>query len=227
MIDAVFFDMDGTLLDTEILWTESNRSYLEKHGVVLTAQEILDLTYGIAWREIYQELIRKYPHLTDSMEEMSRQIQEVYNRLRGQQDIRIHNSIALLRELAEDYPIAIVSGSESHMVEAGIEMMGIGDCVDFYLSGDRYSPSKPDPTCYLMAAQRLEVDPQRCLVFEDSQAGVNAAKRAGMYCVALARDGRPAQDVSNADHILGDLGDFCMEEFASLLFSRSDSMSTM
>ena len=140
MIDAVFFDMDGTLLDTEILWTESNRRYLAKRGIDLSVEEILELTYGIPWRAIYAELTRRYPHLTDSMDEMSREIQADYNQMRGQQDIRIHNSIALLRDLAEDYPVAIVSGSESHMVEAGIETMGIGDCVAFYLSGDRYFP---------------------------------------------------------------------------------------
>ena len=63
-------------------------------------------------------------------------------------------------------------------------------------------------SCFLLAARHFEVEPEHCLVFEDSAAGVRAAKAANMRCIALCRNGYPPQDVSLADELLTDLADF-------------------
>ncbi len=67
---------------------------------------------------------------------------------------------------------------------------------------------KPDPAPYLLAAERLGVAPEACVAFEDSRAGVLSAKAAGMRVVALQRPGAPKQDLSDADEVLMELGDF-------------------
>lgn len=89
--------------------------------------------------------------------------------------------------------------------------MGIGRDVRFVLGAEDYEPGKPSPAGFLLGARRLGVPPETCLVFEDSRAGVLAAKQAGMLCVALARPGSHPQDLSGADWILEDLAAFTMD----------------
>ncbi|HEO70463.1 MAG TPA: HAD family hydrolase, partial [Candidatus Hydrogenedentes bacterium] len=129
-------------------------------------------------------------------------------------EVRIHSSIALLEELAQAHPVCIVSGADREHVDHGIELAGVAPLLAFSLSGDDFAPPKPDPTCYRMASEKLGRGPGECLVFEDSAAGVKAAKAAGAHCVALARPGRPPQDLSAADWVLDDLGRFSPAAYA-------------
>ncbi|MFO7975642.1 MAG: HAD family phosphatase [Candidatus Hydrogenedentota bacterium] len=215
MIDAYIFDMDGTLLDSEILWVEAVETYLTDFGFRLTREEAIELVYGISWHDIYLDIRRRFPGLGLGYEPFVSAVEPIFERLRHTRDIRIPGSIELLRTLARAYPVCIVSGSNKNGVADGIETMGIGKDIRFFLSADDYSPGKPDPTCFLMAAERLEIEPARCLVFEDSTVGAQAAKGAGMHCVALARPARPVQDVSMADLVLEDLGEFSADDYLS------------
>ena len=101
-----------------------------------------------------------------------------------------------MRHLARDYPIAIVSGSAREDIARNIAMLGITEQVRFFISYEDCSPGKPHPGGYLLAAARLGVPPAACVVFEDSTAGVAAARAAGMHCVALRHRDRPPQELS-------------------------------
>jgi beta-phosphoglucomutase-like phosphatase (HAD superfamily) len=130
-------------------------------------------------------------------------------------DLRVVGSVNLLKALAREYPVCVVSGSPRADVAKGIRQAGIERELQFYLASEDYAPGKPDPACFLMGARRLGVAAGSCLVFEDSAAGVQAAKGAGMFCIALARPGRPPQNVGAADQVLDDLSKFCLQEFVS------------
>jgi beta-phosphoglucomutase-like phosphatase (HAD superfamily) len=93
-------------------------------------------------------------------------------------------------------------------VEEAASLMKVKDLLAFCLGADDYPKGKPDPGCFLKAAEIFGVPPRECLVFEDSTAGVAAAKKAGMYCVGLKRPSAPDQDISAADEIYQDLADF-------------------
>ena len=69
------------------------------------------------------------------------------------------------------------------------------------------------PACFLLGAERLGLPPSECLVFEDSTAGIRAAKAAGMVCVALQRPGRPPQDTRRADEVLADLAESRLQKY--------------
>jgi sugar-phosphatase len=140
--------------------------------------------------------------------DMEARIALYYHEVAAGRDIRIEGSIALLRRLARERPVCIVSGSSTKTVAAAVDHLGIGDALRFFLGADDYSPGKPHPAGYLLAAERLRVPPADCLVFEDSEAGLRAAKAAGMRCVVLLRDVRNSQDFSTADLVLADLADF-------------------
>ena len=203
---AAIFDLDGTLMDTEVLWVKGTWQYLQARGCNLSYDEILAIVYGRSWRHVYTEIMQRCPSLGVSMGTMEVELRQQIHTLRQScGDIIIHSSVALLKRLAQDVPVCIVSGSPCADIADAIARMGIGPDLKFFIGAEEYGPGKPDPTCFLMAQQRLGVPAADCVVFEDSAAGVRAAKAAGMVCVGLARPGLPRQDLSPADLVVADL----------------------
>jgi beta-phosphoglucomutase-like phosphatase (HAD superfamily) len=151
---------------------------------------------------------------------MDNEMRRHYNIVKQEKDIRITSSICLLKRLAETHPVGIVSGSPRIAVEENIAALDLRSSIAFALSSEDYQPGKPDPACYLLAAEKLGLPPDRCLVFEDSGAGVMAAKASGMHCVALERPGTPKQDLSMADLVLRDLADFQLEKLEGFPSAR-------
>ena len=213
MVRAFIFDLDGTLLTTEALWVQATEEYLRGLGVAISHEDAVAMVYGRSWHDIYPDLVKRMPGGGLPRPDVEEAMAPIYYGLRGSRDIRIPSSIALLERLAREYPVCIVSGSSRKEVALGVELMGVGDALRFFLGAEDYSPGKPDPICYLKAAAKLAVPPAECLVFEDSWAGVQAAKRAGMVCIALSRNGCPDQDLSGADVVFADLADFELSRF--------------
>lgn len=207
-IHAYFFDLDGTLVDTEILWVEAMELLAGDHGYTLTREQSLDMVYGISWPGVYERFCQHFPEFRWSLDEMGVVLATYFNRLRDERNILIPGSISLLRQLSKTHPVAIVSGSYRSDVEMAVQLMEVGHLIAFFLGHEDYAPGKPHPACYVTAAQKLGVSPGHCVVFEDSTAGLCAAKDAGMYGVALSRPGRPGQDYTRADLVLNDLSKF-------------------
>jgi mannitol-1-/sugar-/sorbitol-6-phosphatase len=212
-IRAFLFDLDGTLRDSEVLYVDAVWAALLKRSQPIARDAALELVYGRAWTDIYEEVAGRFPRAYENIEEMGIVVREIFDGLAARRDIRIPGSIQLLKRLAQTYPVAVVSGAPRVDVGQALESMGIASNVRFFLGTEDYSPGKPDPICYLTAAGKLGVLPETCVVFEDSSAGIAAAKRAGMYCVALRREDAPPQDVALADAVLGDLAEFDPESF--------------
>jgi HAD superfamily hydrolase (TIGR01509 family) len=208
MIRAYIFDLDGTLVDSEVIWVEAVGATMRDHAGEFSQEEAAALVYGRSWRDIHADIVVRFPALDMPIHEMEATIAPYYKAIADRQDIRIPNSIALLHKLSKAHPVCIVSGSSRKTISEAVDMMGIADALDFFLGADDYSPGKPDPTCYRMAAERLGVMPEECLVFEDSEVGLRSAKGAGMACVILTGQARPVQDFSSADLVLDDLGKF-------------------
>lgn len=208
MTPAYFFDLDGTLVDTEILWVEAMELLARDRGYDLSRELALHMVYGISWPGVYARFREHFPELDWTLDEMGAIIAPYFYQLRDSRDVRIQGSVDLLRRLAKTHLVAVVSGSYRADVEKGLAIAGVGPLVQFSLSHEDYDPGKPHPACYIAAAHKAGVPPGQCVVFEDSNAGVCAAKDAGAYAVALARPGRPEQDYSRADLVLEDLSLF-------------------
>lgn len=220
---AAIFDLDGTLMDTEIIWVDGTRKYLRQRGCRISREAVLAIVYGRSWRQVYADIISRFPSLGITIEVMEVELSAVMQQMQDElgDKLIIRESVSLLRRLAGEIPVCIVSGSPCADIERAVRRMGIADELAFFIGADQYGPGKPDPTCFLMARERLGVAAADCVVFEDSAAGVRAAKAAGMHCVALARPGMPPQDVSPADLVVADLGDVDLE--ALRLQSRRNS----
>jgi HAD superfamily hydrolase (TIGR01509 family) len=206
---AYIFDLDGTLVDTEILWVEAIGTFLRDHGVDVSDEWVVGVVFGKAWRDVYATICREVPQVAHMpLAEMQDAIDPYFYRLRDRSDVRIPGSVELLKRLAAETPVCIVSGSPRRDLEHAVEQLGIRDLLAFSLASEDYARGKPDPSCYLLAAEKFGVPPPDCVAFEDSAAGLRAAKTAGMRCVVLRRDNAPPQDLSEADLILSDLADF-------------------
>ena len=215
---AVFFDLDGTLVDTELLWARALTGLLSDHGHLADEQMIVRIVYGHAWSAIHREIVTRFPAMAGiGLAAMAEELRPYYLRLREAGSIAIPGSVACLRRLAAAYPVAIVSGSPRLEIGDALNLIGLTDCVRFYIGSEDSREGKPDPTCYRQAAGLLGVEPARCVVFEDSRAGVHAAKAAGMKCVALARPFAVPQDVQMADQIVASLEAFSCADVEGLV----------
>ena len=114
-------------------------------------------------------------------------------------------AIKMIRTLhARGIPLAIASSAVRNSIDAILIRLGVRDCFDVLVDGSEVVHGKPDPEAYLITAEKLGVAPEECLVFEDSEVGVLAAKRAGMHCIALRNPrAQTWQDLSAADAIVG------------------------
>ncbi|HNR30414.1 MAG TPA: HAD family phosphatase [Candidatus Hydrogenedentes bacterium] len=211
-ISAYVFDLDGTLIDSEILWVEAAHMLLRDYGYDVSFEEALRIVYGRAWENIYTLIKEEYPRLRMPVATLQREFEERFAPLRDSRDIRIRGSVALLKRLATTHPVGIVSGSYVKDIAHAVALLGIEDIIAFYVGFEHVPAGKPDPACYRMAAEKFGLPPETCCAFEDSTPGIHAAKDAGLYCVALARPDRPAQDVSRADLVLDDLAKFTPEQ---------------
>jgi sugar-phosphatase len=198
-MSAVFFDMDGTLIDSETLTEPTVVALCRELGV---HDVNIDFTrfYGRSWLEVERRLTRYYPQLAGRTDIPAR-LQELYHEfLRDERPPLIPGSRDALIAVSELMPIAIVSSSGRESIAVTIRRMDIADNVSYFAGFEDYENCKPEPDGYLRAAEVLQVDPKNCLVFEDSVVGIQAAKNAGMAVVAVTHrcaDIETATDLAN------------------------------
>ena len=207
MIQAIIFDLDGTLVDSEMLFVRALQGSLAVYEKSLSQDQLVQIVYGRSRENITREVLRIFSDIPLDKESLSDAIDVIYESLLETEDVVIVSSVEMLKQCAAKWPTCIVSGSSRQHIKHFAQLLGVSDLLKFYIGAEDYPDGKPNPTCFQMAAEKLNVDVAHCVVFEDSNAGVRAAKAAGMYCVALQRPSAPQQDVSMADCIVANLLD--------------------
>lgn len=195
---AVIFDMDGLLIDTESIWRIAMIEVFGSLGIALTEEQCIQ-TMGIRIAEIVEMYYRQYGWEGMSRDAVTEAIQGrviAHVQLEGEPKLGVYASMNMVR--AAGIPIAIASSSSERLIEAVITRLGLESYIQAACSGDNEPEGKPHPAVYLTTADRLGVVPGACLALEDSPNGVLSARRAGMTCVAipdphLATDQRFAQ----------------------------------
>ncbi len=197
MPQAVVFDCDGVLVDSEALAWDAWRSVLEPYGIEVSEQEVAELT-GRTEEDAYETFASKgelppYEEFWPSLAEA------VHRRFEAHLEA-FEDALASLARLREGRtPVAVASSSPRERLDAALRRTGLDGLVDVTVAGDEVERGKPAPDLYLEAAARLGVEPSTCLAVEDSPAGVAAAKAAGMRVIAVARGGYPTEALEAAD----------------------------
>lgn len=214
--EAVIFDMDGLLVDTETCDYQAWRELHEAHGVELTLKEYAFNAglYG-TWDRMYEALA---PRAGISAGELHARREP---RFRELVEACLQPSPALLELLntlrEAEVRRGIASSSDSDWVEYLLQGLGIRDEFSVIVTGHDVERRKPAPDLYLLAAERLQVNPKRCVALEDSTHGLQAARAAGLYAIAIPNSVSTHQDLSHAHLRVEQFGDVTLDLLRSLM----------
>jgi HAD superfamily hydrolase (TIGR01509 family) len=201
--DAILFDNDGVLVDTEELYFRANREALATVGAVLDLPTYVDclLREGIGvWH--LAEARGVSPAKIEALRDLR---DRHYFELLEEAEIVIPGVAALLPKLAARYRLAIVTSSEPGPFARTHARTGLLPHFELTLTRHDYVQSKPHPEPYLTALARLDLPPSRCLVIEDSERGLRAAKAAGLCCWVVPSGLTASGNFSAADAVFSDL----------------------
>ena len=190
---ALLLDFNGTISDDEPLLCRIFMELFAEEGKPLTEEEYYEQLAGLADREIVQVWLER-----DDPALVERKI-ERYGELADGSTVtqEARDAVAFAAGRA---PVAVVSGSARAEIEPVLAKAGLLDSVTAIIASDDIQRSKPDPEGYLIALRRLGVTAAQAAAVEDSEAGVEAAKAAGLYCAAVTTT-LPAERLSAADEI--------------------------
>lgn len=215
-IEAVIWDMDGVIVDSEAYWLQSRIEFAERRGKVWSMED-QRLAMGrstVEWAAVMQERLALEMTLEAIMQEV---IAGVNRQLEARLPV-MPGAIEAIRASGSAYPVALASGSPTSVIDEVMKLTGLQSVFRYIVYGDDMEHGKPDPEIYLKTAAKLGVDPTRCLGIEDSGNGLRALKAAGMYAIAVPSPGFPlsAELLGMADVVLGSLNEFSLELVRSL-----------
>lgn len=182
---AVVFDMDGLLVDSEPLWHEAEIEVFARHGVALTVEQCRE-TKGKFVVEVARYWYQRHPWPGASPDEVAVEIVKAMEEL-FHADLVLKAGAASAVEFfaRRSMPMAVASSSPRLLIDVVMTRFFSGVHFNAVCSAEDEAAGKPDPAIFRTAARLLKVRPECCVVFEDSPAGVRAAKAAGMACVAV------------------------------------------
>lgn len=205
-IDAVIFDMDGVLIDSEPLWKIAEISAFNSVGLNLAASD-LEKTVGLRIDEVVNYWYDQKPwnnksktEVIDSIiNEMVRLIQEKGTPLKG-----VSEALAFFKD--KNIKIGLATSSYQVLLDAVLKKLAIKHYFDYTLSAENLPYGKPHPEVYLSVAKNLAINPENCLVIEDSLNGVISGKAAKMTVIAVPeKTHEPDKRLILADYQADDL----------------------
>ena len=182
-MDAVVFDLDGVLVDSELTWDEVRRAVVADHGGSWTA-EATRAMQGMSTPEWARYLVEKLGVRLTPDRIAAAVIDGMAQRYAGGPPV-LPGAPEAVRAVGERYPVAIASSSPPVLIRAFLEATGLTGVVGVALSSEQVAAGKPAPDVYLEAARRLGVVPGRCAAVEDTTNGLRAALAAGMTVYAV------------------------------------------
>ncbi|HXV02778.1 MAG TPA: HAD family phosphatase [Gaiellaceae bacterium] len=207
MIEAVVFDLDGLLLDSEQVWDEVREILTRERGGRWHEQAQADMMgmSSTQWsRYMHEEL-----DVPDQPEEINRLVVErMLERYRDRLPV-IDGAVEAVRRIGERWPLGLASSSNRPLIDLALDLMGIADRFRVTVSSEEVERGKPAPDVYLEAARRLGVPPDRIVAIEDSANGIRAAKAAGMRVIAIPNPHYPPPEeaLEQADAVLDSLSE--------------------
>ena len=208
-IKAVLFDMDGLMVDTESLATEAFIHSAKKQGYNMTKEETL-LVLGFTTKSIYEFWENYFKNSDVSgkqlVDDHYKYIENILFTTGPRKMPYIEELLKYLKE--NNYKVAVASSSNMDHIINNMEKTGLKKYIDEFASGAEVENGKPAPDVFLLAAERLGVKPENCLVLEDSKAGVIAGSSAGAKVIMVPDMFKPDEECKERTYrIVGNLGE--------------------
>jgi HAD superfamily hydrolase (TIGR01509 family) len=217
MIEAVIYDLDDTMVNSDPLHARAWEELLQPYGHVFAdlPEELRAGFIGMRVKDIVHE-IADYLKLEGTVEELYEQRANAFLRIvRTELEPMPGLTDSLDRFKNAGYKLAVASSGARQYIDLVLSKFSITDYFDTVITGDDVTVGKPDPETYLVAASKLDVAPANCAVFEDATKGIQAAKAAGCICLAVINPNVPPQDVSMADVAVHSLEEISLETIRS------------
>ncbi|SCL17599.1 haloacid dehalogenase superfamily, subfamily IA, variant 3 with third motif having DD or ED [Micromonospora rhizosphaerae] len=189
MVDAVLFDLDGVIVDSEPVWEEVRRAYVAAHGGTWqpdTQRRLMGMSTGEWAAYLSGEL-----GVDRSAEQVAAEVVAEMTRRYAEHVPLIDDADAVVRRMAARWPLGLASSSPTRLIEAALAATGLADAFGATLSTEETARGKPAPDVWLGVAARLGVDPTRCVAIEDSSNGVRSAAAAGIRVIAIPHGSYP------------------------------------
>jgi len=230
-IEAIIFDKDGVLVETEALqfnaWYHAILAVSKKHGQrwVLSAREYCELSQTMAPKQF---LIYAINGRIDQLyhNEIAGLYEECYGGSLRLNIRQVRGVVGFLNTVKQRYRLALATGAPDNSIKPDLEMAGIDSKLfDVMLSGENFPQNKPEPDVYIGVARSLGIVPENCLVMEDSAIGVKAAKAAGMLCIArlnpffhawLGREYEEKLSVAGTSKVIKEYGHLRLDYISSI-----------
>lgn len=210
-LKAIIFDMDGVLVDSEPLHLLAMTRWLKQFGVEYTETENRDF---LGRKDLYiaQVLIERYNLKLNPREFVKGKEKILAEVMRSSSAARpgVYQILEAIRQAS--IPRAVASSATVDAIATVMDVLDIGKYFSILTSGDEVEHSKPAPDIFLLAAKKLAVNPENCLVIEDTLNGLKAAKAAGMYSISIPCDATAHEDHSIADLRLSSLEQIKLDE---------------
>ena len=205
---AVVFDMDGLLLDTEVLWQRAEGRLFERHGAQFTFEDKLTVM-GTSAAFTGEFFAQRLGYGTEQATALIREVSDLMlEELQAQVGAR-PGAIELVERLRGRVPLGLASNSPRFLVDAALKSAGFTEAFEAVVSSDDVAHHKPAPDLYLLVCERLGVVPAETLALEDTASGIAAAKAAGLTCIAVPQFAET--DVSEADRVIASLEELLAE----------------
>jgi HAD superfamily hydrolase (TIGR01509 family) len=207
MIQAVVFDMDGVLIQSEEVWDRVRENYVRERGGRYD-DEIQRAMMGMSSPE-WSRFLHEEAGVPDEPDAISAEV--VHRMLAAYRDRLplIPGAVEAVRRLADRYTLGLASSSNRELIDTVLDVAGLAPFFSATVSSEEVAHGKPAPDVYVEAARRLGVEPARCAAVEDSHGGIRSAKSAGMRVIAVPNSSYPPDDeaLALADVTLASLDD--------------------
>jgi HAD superfamily hydrolase (TIGR01509 family) len=188
-IEAVVFDLDGILVQSEELWDAARRELAQEHGIEWP-DDATDAMMGMSSKE-WSKYVHEEVGVPEPPEEINRKVLAWVEK-RYREDLPwIPGAQEAVKRMAEQYPLGLATSSNREIIDIVVEEGGFEDLFQTTVSSEEVESGKPAPDVYLEATRRMGVDPRNTAAIEDSTNGLLAAHNAGMRVIAIPNDAHP------------------------------------
>jgi HAD superfamily hydrolase (TIGR01509 family) len=192
MAEAVIFDLDGVLLDSEQLWNEAKEALVRAAGGRWRedAPRAMMGMSSLEWSAYLRDELGVDRGLAEIDRDVVRRMDELY---RAKLPL-LPGAIEAVRSLRDRWPLGLASSSNREIIDLALDLAELTDCFSVTVSSEEVERGKPAPDVYLEVAGRLGIEPERCVAVEDSSNGLRAAAAAGMTVIAVPNEHYPPDD---------------------------------